>query len=60
MDLTTYRFICEKHLPFGKALYIVGNIEQLGEWNLNCAIRLDCYLEKYWVIDIDIPVDTEI
>lgn len=58
MERIRYRFICHKKVAFGEAVYIVGNIEQLGEWKIQCAVRLDCYISDIWIADIDVPIDT--
>jgi hypothetical protein len=35
-----YKFNIQKKLNFGQAIYIIGNIKELGKWNIDSAIRL--------------------
>jgi len=35
-----YKFNIQKKLNFGQAIYIIGNLKELGKWNMDSAIRL--------------------
>lgn len=36
-------FVMRKHLDFGKAIYVVGNIPQLGNWSIEKSLRLSWF-----------------
>lgn len=44
-------------VPFGKAVYITGNIESLGKWNSEKALKLTYSIGDNWVIYLNIEKD---
>lgn len=36
-------FVMHKHVDFGKAIYVVGNIPQLGNWSIERSLRLSWF-----------------
>lgn len=43
---------------FGECVFVVGNTEQLGQWNVLKALRMHWNSNDIWTIDV-IPEDFE-
>ena len=51
-NLSTITFKCKYETEFGEELYIIGNIEKLGSWEPQKAIRMETTKTAYpmWTI----------
>ena len=47
-------------VPFGKAVYLIGNTFDLGEWEITKAIRLKYYPQNNWVTKVRMPIGTKL
>ena len=45
---------------FGKGVWLIGNTFDLGEWNIERAVKLTYYPEHNWVTKIRLPVNTKL
>ena len=48
-------FVMHKHVDFGKAIYVVGNIPQLGNWSIERSLRLSWFKDDYWTGFVTFP-----
>lgn len=53
-------FVSKWQVRFGKAVYLVGNTFDLGEWNVNNGIRMEHYPEENWATVVRMPIDSAI
>ena len=51
-------FIIDYRTNWGEAVYITGNIPQLGNGDKSKAVKLDLYGEQTWKTRLSIPDDT--
>lgn len=56
----TWRFTKKHHVMYGRALYVVGSVAELGCWNINKAKRLSWGEADNWFVDVSIPNDQNI
>lgn len=54
----SYRFAREFTTNFGEAVYLSGNINQLGNWDPQRAIKMTCDRYSYWNVEVIIPMET--
>ena len=59
-EIYFHHFHTQWKTEYGKAVYIVGSIPDLGEWKLELARRLTCYGNENWVISVPIPLNKKI
>lgn len=55
--LVNWRFTRKQNVGFGRALYLSGNIPELGNWDPAKAIRLQCCESDNWSVQVDVPYD---
>jgi 4-alpha-glucanotransferase len=48
------------HTEFGQSLYILGDIEALGNMDISKAIPLDYLDTQHWDVKINLPLDIEV
>ena len=62
--ISSVTFRCKYNTNFGSSLYVIGNLNLLGQWNVNNAIPLSTSSETYplWTLKnaFSCPVGTEI
>ena len=47
-------FFFYQPLSFGKALYLTGSVPELGQWDLNRALRMSYVSEHNWTLSVNI------
>lgn len=58
--LVSWRFTKKQNLPFGRALFLSGNVDELGAWDPLRALRLQCFESDNWSVEVEIPYDRDI
>ena len=51
--LPSYRFHHQVKTNYGEAVYVVGNIEMLGKWDLLQGLRLNWSKDDNWDLEVD-------
>jgi hypothetical protein len=59
-DMMSYTFAVTKAIKFGEAVFVLGSVASLGEWEISKAVRMVCRDEKEWIIARNIPMDIRI
>ena len=47
-------FNIRRKINYGDAIYITGSCDELFNWNLHKAVRLDCFNTNNWIKNIDV------
>jgi hypothetical protein len=56
-DKVKWRFTRKQYLRFGRALYVVGGVEELGNWNPSNSVRLTWSEGDNWSAEVALPFD---
>jgi hypothetical protein len=59
LETVKYRFVKQHATAVGEAIYLVGSIKELGEWDTDRAIKMNYYNYQYWAIEVEIPIVRE-
>ncbi|KAM3134243.1 hypothetical protein pb186bvf_013663 [Paramecium bursaria] len=54
------QFYIHSPLLYGQELYLIGNIEQLGQWDVNNSLHMIAKGVANWELDIEIPYNTNV
>ena len=49
-------FVIQKKLEFGQVFYIVGNIEEFGNLDVNKGIKMKWESDHYWIAEVSLKV----
>lgn len=58
--LVGWRFTKKQNTAYGRAIYISGNVPELGSWEPTKAIRLECFESDNWSVEVNVPIDKAI
>jgi hypothetical protein len=53
-------FSVEYMVGFGEGMYVVGNLEQLGSWNVESSLQLEWTEGHVWRGRVEVPVGSEL
>lgn len=49
----TINFLYKIKLEFGFSLYLIGSLNEIGNWKISKAIKMNCFQENTWQISIN-------
>ena len=53
--LIKFYFNYTAKVDLDRAVYLIGSENELGNWNVLKANRLDCYNEEIWIKEMTLP-----